>query len=102
MLPGVCGISVWAPPVDENGNSVKALAFFERLTAQYNVHLLGRLPGMEKVSNKGDIRASGVQASEDQCLELLGAAYAADLPTVKVRRPPEPSFCSGRAPGGPR
>lgn len=39
VIPGKAGIATFAPPIDENGNSVRGLRVFEALSKEYNLHL---------------------------------------------------------------
>ena len=49
VIPGVCGICVFSPPLDEMGNSVKGVEFFKRLVNKFNIHIFDTLvSGLEK------------------------------------------------------
>jgi glutaminase len=38
VIPNVMGITVWSPPLDEMGNSVRGVEFCRQLTDTYNFH----------------------------------------------------------------
>ena len=49
VIPGVCGICVFSPPLDEMGNSVRGVEFFKRLVHKFNIHIFDTLvSGLEK------------------------------------------------------
>ena len=49
VIPGICGICVFSPPLDKMGNSVKGIEFFKRLTNKFNIHIFDTLvSGLEK------------------------------------------------------
>ena len=39
VIPNVMGISVWSPPLDQQGNSVRGVDFFTRLNQVYSFHV---------------------------------------------------------------
>src|SRR5215470_17054407 len=43
VVPGLMGIAVWSPRLDEHGNSVRGLEFCRRLAAAYTVHVFDSL-----------------------------------------------------------
>src|SRR3974390_2745752 len=43
LLPGLMGICVWSPRLDEHGNSVRGIEFCRKLAAEYNVHAFDSL-----------------------------------------------------------
>jgi glutaminase len=43
VIPGLMGICVWSPRLDEHGNSVRGIEFCSRLVAEYNVHVFDSL-----------------------------------------------------------
>mmetsp|Transcript_58622 Transcript_58622/g.127296 ORF Transcript_58622/g.127296 Transcript_58622/m.127296 type:complete len:104 (+) Transcript_58622:1053-1364(+) len=38
VIPNVCGIAVWSPPIDEIGNSVKGVSATTRIVEEFNFH----------------------------------------------------------------
>ena len=42
VVPNVMGIAVYSPPLDAHGNSVRGVAFFERLMAKFNYGLFDK------------------------------------------------------------
>ena len=43
VIPGLMGICVWSPRLDELGNSVRGIEFCRKLVAAYNVHVFDSL-----------------------------------------------------------
>ena len=39
VIPNVCGMCVFSPPLDEMGNSVRAVKFFSELSRRFSVHI---------------------------------------------------------------
>jgi glutaminase len=43
IIPGLMGIGVWSPRLDEHGNTVRGIEFCRKLVAEYNVHVFDTL-----------------------------------------------------------
>ena len=43
VVPGLMGICVWSPRLDEHGNTVRGIEFCRKLIAEYNVHVFDSL-----------------------------------------------------------
>lgn len=54
VVPNVMGLCAWSPRLDEHGNSVRALAFYEELVRTYALHPFDDLSGAE--GRKRDLR----------------------------------------------
>jgi len=39
VVPGVCGFSIFSPPLDHNGNSKKAVMFTEMIVEKYKYNI---------------------------------------------------------------
>ena len=49
VIPQVCGISVFSPPLDSCGNSVRGVEVFRRLAKTFNIHIFDTLvSGLQK------------------------------------------------------
>src|SRR5262252_5451327 len=56
VIPGLMGICVWSPRLDELGNSVRGIEFCRQLVAEYNVHVFDSLATGRGQSVKRDPR----------------------------------------------
>lgn len=43
VVPGVCGIAVWSPPLNEHGNSVRAIETCTHLSINLGLHVLKKV-----------------------------------------------------------
>ena len=55
VIPNLCGICVWSPPLDEHGNSVRGVDFSTRMVEKFNFHIFDTIRS-EKNSKKLDPR----------------------------------------------
>ena len=80
VIPGVCGITVWAPPLDQFGNSVKAVEICNRLVEKFNFHNYDNLiPNLGKIDPRQ-------HKNEDKMKGVMVANFAAsqgDLNEIK-------------------
>jgi glutaminase len=61
VIPDLMGVCVWSPPLDENGNSVRAVEFFEHLSKKWLVHKFDNLHSLENGTEhekRGKLRLS--------------------------------------------
>ena len=71
IVPGVCGITIWSPQLDEYGNSVRAVEIATKLVECFNFHNYDSL--IENIEKK-DPR---VYKNEDKLKGVMVANFAA-------------------------
>jgi glutaminase len=84
VVPGLMGICVWSPRLDEHGNSVRGIEFCRRLVAAYNVHVFDSLVTGRAGSAKRDPRRRKNQAQTEAVVALTWAASQGDLDEVRA------------------
>ena len=84
VIPGLMGICVWSPRLDEHGNSVLGIEFCRKLVAAYNVHVFDSLVGGRAESAKRDPRRKKNQAQTEAVVALTWAASQGDLNEVRA------------------
>ena len=84
VIPGLMGICVWSPRLDEHGNSVRAIEFCRQLVAAYNVHAFDSLVIGRGRSTKRDPRRKKNQAQTEAVVALTWAASQGDLDEVRA------------------
>lgn len=80
VVPGVCGITIWSPNLDQFGNSVRAVQIAQKLVQNFNFHNYDSL--IENMVKK-DPR---LQKNEDKLKGVMEANFAAsqgDLNEIK-------------------
>jgi glutaminase len=80
VIPGLMGICVWSPRLDEHGNSVRGIEFCRQLVAEYNVHVFDSLI----TGTKRDPRRKKNQARIEGVVALTWAASQGDLDEVRA------------------
>ena len=80
VVPGVMGITIWSPRLDPLGNSVRGVAFCEKLVSLYNFH---NFDGVGPASEKTDPRLQAHQEKRYLALSLILASSQGDLDEVK-------------------
>jgi glutaminase len=93
VIPGLMGICVWSPRLDEHGNSVRGIEFCRQLVAAYNVHVFDSLTTGRGRTAKRDPRRTKHQAQAEAVVALTWAASQGDLDEVRAL------VASGVAPG---
>jgi len=93
VIPGLMGIAVWSPRLDEHGNSVRGIEFCRRLVAAYNVHVFDSLHAGRGQAGKRDPRRKKNQSQTEAVVALTWAASQGDLDEVRAL------VASGVAPG---
>ena len=93
VVPGLMGIGVWSPRLDEHGNSVRGIEFCRKLVAAYNVHVFDSLHAGRGRTAKRDPRRKKNQTEIEAVVALTWAASQGDLDEVRAL------VASGVAPG---
>jgi len=81
VIPGLMGIGIWSPRLDEHGNSVRGIEFCRQLVAAYNVHAFDSLHAGPA---KRDLRRKKNQARTEAVVALTWAASQGDLDEVRA------------------
>jgi glutaminase len=84
VVPGLMGIAVWSPRLDEHGNSVRGLEFCRKLVAAYNVHAFDSLVAGRARTGKRDPRRRKNQAQAEAVVALTWAASQGDLTEARA------------------
>jgi len=84
VIPGLMGICVWSPRLDEHGNSVRGIEFCRKLVAAYNVHVFDSLVTGRGRSAKRDPRRKKNQTQTEAVVALTWAASQGDLNEVRA------------------
>lgn len=87
VVPNVCGICIWAPPLDMSGNSVKGILFAKELVKRFCFHHLESQ--RNTVKTVPFVIPSSSKTRDLSVFELLTAASGGDLRTVQAL------MCSG-------
>ena len=80
VVPNVLGMAIWSPAIDGLGNSVRGVAFAQRLVERYNFHIYDSLI---QHSAKFDPRRRKHDNTLSQIAAICWAAYYGDLGEVK-------------------
>jgi glutaminase len=84
VIPGLMGICVWSPRLDEHGNSVRGIEFCRKLVAAYNVHVFDSLGTGHGRTSKRDPRRKKNQTQTEAVVALTWAASQGDLNEVRA------------------
>ena len=84
VVPGLMGICVWSPRLDEHGNSVRGIEFCRKLVAEYNVHAFDSLVTGRGRTAKRDPRRKKNQTQTEAVVALTWAATQGDLNEVRA------------------
>ncbi len=76
VVPGVMGICIWSPRLNEQGNSVRGIEFFKRLIRQFNLH---HYDSAIMGAGKQDLLVHRTEASVKNTSALLLAASTGDI-----------------------
>ena len=83
IIPGLMGIGIWSPRLDEHGNSVRGIEFCRKLVAEYNVHVFDSLASGPGRSTKRDPRRKKNQTQIEGVVALCWAASQGDINEVR-------------------
>ncbi|MCL4119047.1 UNVERIFIED_CONTAM: hypothetical protein GTU68_037784 [Idotea baltica] len=81
VVPNTCGICLWSPPLDGNGNSCRGVQFCMELVTNFKFHHFDNLRG--HICNKIDPRLGKIECKAQTLFELLFSVAAGDLSSVK-------------------
>jgi len=84
VVPGLMGICIWSPRLDELGNSVRGIEFCRKLVAEYNVHVFDSLVTGRGRTAKRDPRRKKNQTQIEGVVALTWAASQGDLNEVRA------------------
>jgi glutaminase len=84
VIPGLMGITVWSPRLDEHGNSVRGIEFCRKLVAAYAVHAFDSLHASRGQTAKRDPRRKKNQTQIEAVVALTWAASQGDLDEVRA------------------
>ena len=84
VVPGLMGICVWSPRLDEHGNTVRGIEFCRKLIAEYNVHVFDSLVTGRGRTAKRDPRRKKNQTQTEAVVALTWAASQGDLNEVRA------------------
>ena len=76
IIPGIMGICIWSPRLNEQGNSVRGIEFFKHLTHTFALH---QYDSVIKSTGKRDPLARKTNSSLTETLELVFAASMGDI-----------------------
>ncbi len=83
VVPGLGGITVWSPPLDSLGNSVRGVAFSRALVERFPFHIYANLADAEHLE---DPRSTTGASEADVNFALLWAAARGDVGEVRRLR----------------
>lgn len=94
VVPNICGICIWSPPVDKLGNSVKAIEFAKRLVERFSFHHLSSTR-----FSKDKLNPTISHRSQEQRLQLnlMYAASSGDLSALRQIAETQPDLDFGMA-----
>ncbi len=81
VIPNVLGITIWSPPLDPIGNSVKGLVFSQKLVEHFNFH---NYDSVGQNANKTDPRLQKNETRIERINSLCAAASQGDLNEIKL------------------
>ncbi len=85
VVPGVMGVSLWSPPLDKNGNSVRGLDFAQRFSETFPFHVFDTVGSGSHAAKVNPLKSLAKDDSAETariCYELIFAAANGDLAKV--------------------
>ena len=82
VVPGVMGVSVWSPPLDTYGNSVRGLHFAQKFSETFPFHAFDAIGGGCHAAKVNPLKPLSKDDSAEKarvCYELIFAAANGDL-----------------------
>ena len=80
VVPGVMGIALWSPPLDNLGNSVRGVAFAEKFIDKFNFH---RFDNLVHLRSKIDPRKHRYDVCQQTVVSLLYSATTGDVTALR-------------------
>lgn len=80
VIPNVCGIFTWSPPLDPLGNSCRGLQFSTELVKTYNFHPYDNL---KHATDKKDPRRFRYETKGNTIVNLLFSAASGDVTALR-------------------
>lgn len=77
VIPNVCGICVFSPPLDDMGNSVRAVKFFYQLSKKFSIHIF------ESFIHGLDKKIRLISAPDKKIAELYKACKEGNLANLQ-------------------
>lgn len=81
VIPNVMGISVWSPPLDQQGNSVRGVDFFTRLNQVYSFHVFD--PHEQGGAKKWPVQSESKREFIANVSAMCSAAAANNVPDLR-------------------
>lgn len=90
VVPGVCGIAVFSPPLDENGNSFRGTEVCKMLSEDLGLHVLknkkNKAGGFRSSIAGGSKSVMGGAKSSASASRMGGNAGAKPMPAIKTTK----------------
>lgn len=85
VIPGVCGISLFSPPLDQCGNSVRGIEFCKHLVDIFTFHHFDSmmLLDSEKIDPRRTSSQNYSEVSEKLAMDVMNAAKKGDIEQIK-------------------
>jgi glutaminase len=80
VIPGVCGVAIWSPRLDELGNSVRGVAFSKKLVEKFSFHTYANMLGDTRLV---DPTTTAVARDTTVTSSLCAAAACGDLSELR-------------------
>lgn len=81
VIPGLMGIAIYSPPIDDMGNTVRGVAFCRELVEQYRFHIYDHI--VDARNTKKDPRKQQLHQKTEAINSLLWAASQGSLIEVQ-------------------